>query len=154
MEILDIANKSEKKIYVDPKKSNFKSYKNVRLFKPNLIEFENSYASKNESIERIGFELKNEINAEILLITQGPKGVSLYSGKDYHHIITKARKVHDVSGAGDTVISTFSLSDICEATPRESAILANFAAGRVCEEVGVMPINIKMLDEILGYDRN
>ena len=94
------------------------------------------------------------INAEILLITQGPKGVSLYSGKDYHHIITKARKVHDVSGAGDTVISTFSLSDICEATPRESAILANFAAGRVCEEVGVMPINIKMLDEILGYDRN
>ena len=152
--ILDIANKSEKKIYVDPKKSNFKSYKNVRLFKPNLIEFENSYASKNESIERIGFELKNEINAEILLITQGPKGVSLYSGKDYHHIITKARKVHDVSGAGDTVISTFSLSDICEATPRESAILANFAAGRVCEEVGVMPINIKMLDEILGYDRN
>ena len=152
--ILDIANKSEKKIYVDPKKSNFKSYKNVRLFKPNLIEFENSYASKNESIERIGFELKNEINAEILLITQGPKGVSLYSGKDYHHIITKARKVHDVSGAGDTVISTFSLSDICEATPRESAILANFAAGRVCEEVGVMPINIKMLDEILGYNRN
>ena len=49
---------------------------------------------------------------------------------------------------------SFSLSDICEATPEESAILANFAAGRVCEEVGVMPINIKMLDEILGYDRN
>ena len=88
------------------------------------------------------------------MVTEGSKGVSLFDGKEYYHIPTKARKVHDVSGAGDTVISTFTLSDICGSTPKESAILANFAAGRVCEEVGVIPINITMLDEIFGYTRN
>ena len=152
--ILDLARKLDKNIYVDPKKDNFKSYLNVRLFKPNLIEFESAYRIKDKSIRSSGFHLKNEIAAELLLITEGSKGVSLFDGKEYYHIPTKARKVHDVSGAGDTVISTFTLSDVCGSTPKESAILANFAAGRVCEEVGVIPINITMLDEIFGYTRN
>ncbi len=152
--ILDLARELDKNIYVDPKKDNFKSYLNVRLFKPNLIEFESAYRTKDKSIRSSGFHLKNEIAAELLLVTEGSKGVSLFDGKEYYHIPTKARKVHDVSGAGDTVISTFTLSDICGSTPKESAILANYVAGRVCEEVGVIPINITMLDEIFGYTRN
>ena len=78
-------------------------YKNVRLFKPNLIEFKNAYAV-NESLEVAGFKLKNELNADILMITRSADGVSLFNGSDYHHIPTKARQVHDVSGAGDYII--------------------------------------------------
>ena len=152
--ILDMSQVADKNVYVDPKKNNFKSYVNVRLFKPNLIEFESVFPKGDESIKSKGFCLKKEIMTELLLITEGPKGASLFDGKEYYHIPTKARKVHDVSGAGDTVISTFTLSDICGSTPKESAILANYAAGRVCEEVGVIPISIKMLDEIFGYKRN
>ena len=147
--IIDAANNAGKPVYVDPKESNFNAYKNVRLFKPNLSEFKNAYI-EDESLEVAGFQFKHEINAEILMITRGADGVSLFDGSDYHHFPTKARLVHDVSGAGDTVIATFTLSDICGASPEESVTLSNYAAGRVCEEVGVVPISLKMLDEMLS----
>jgi bifunctional ADP-heptose synthase (sugar kinase/adenylyltransferase) len=85
------------------------------------------------------------------MITRGAEGVSLFDGSDYHHIPTKARRVHDVSGAGDTVISTFALSDLCGATTEESVTLSNYAAGRVCEEVGVVPISLDLLNEMLDH---
>ena len=148
--LIQTANNAGKPVYVDPKESNFNAYKNVRLFKPNLLEFKNSYIN-NESLEVAGFQFKDEINAEILMITRGADGVSLFDGSDYHHFSTKARLVHDVSGAGDTVIATFTLSDICGASPKESVTLSNYAAGRVCEEVGVVPISLEMLDEMLSH---
>jgi len=148
--LIEMANEAGTPVYVDPKKANFIAYKNARLFKPNLSEFKNAYA-ENESLEVAGFKLKNELNAEILMITRGADGVSLFDGSDYHHIPTKARRVHDVSGAGDTVIATFTLSDICGASPEESVELSNYAAGRVCEEVGVVPISLEMLNEMLDH---
>jgi rfaE bifunctional protein kinase chain/domain len=148
--IIKMAGEAGKPIYVDPKKANFIMYKNVRLFKPNLIEFKNAYAA-NESLEVAGFKLKNELNADILMITRSADGVSLFNGSDYHHIPTKARQVHDVSGAGDTVIAAFTLSDLCGATPEESVEISNYAAGRVCEEVGVVPISLDMLNEMLDH---
>ena len=148
-DIIKIANNANKPIYVDPKNSNFTSYKNVRLFKPNLVEFCEGFKSNQNSIEKDGFQLKKELNADMIFITQGSDGASLFENSVYHHIPTKARKVHDVSGAGDTVISTFALSDLCNADPKESAILSNYAAGRVCEEVGVVPITLNMLNEIV-----
>ena len=153
-EIIALANNSSKPIYVDPKNSNFKSFKNVRLFKPNLIEFFEGFDSNQSSIKNDGFQLKEELNADMVLITQGSDGASLFESSEYHHIPTKARKVHDVSGAGDTVISIFALSDLCDASPKESAILSNYAAGRVCEEVGVVPITLNMLNEIVENDRD
>ena len=152
-EIISLANNSSKPIYVDPKNSNFKSFKNVRLFKPNLIEFFEGFDSNHSSIKNDGFQLKEELNADMVFITQGSDGASLFESSEYHHIPTKARKVHDVSGAGDTVISIFALSDLCDANPKEAAVLSNYAAGRVCEEVGVVPITLNMLNEIVENDR-
>ena len=153
-EIISLANNSSKPIYVDPKNSNFKSFKNVRLFKPNLIEFFEGFDSNQSSIKNDGFQLKEELNADMVFITQGSDGASLFESSEYHHIPTKARKVHDVSGAGDTVISTFALSDLCDANPKEAAVLSNYAAGRVCEEVGVVPITLNMLNEIVENYRD
>ena len=85
------------------------------------------------------------------MITKGADGSSLFYNNEHFSIPTKAQNVHDVSGAGDTVISVFCLSDICGASPKESAYLSNFAAGRVCEEVGVVPISLSMLNEISNY---
>ena len=153
-EIINLANNTNKPIYVDPKKSNFTSFKNVRFFKPNLVEFCDGFDSNQNSIKKDGFQLKKELNADMIFITQGSDGASLFENSKYHHISTKARKVHDVSGAGDTVISTFTLSDLCDADPKESAILSNYAAGRVCEEVGVVPITLNMLNEIVENYRD
>ena len=151
--IINLVKDTDKPIYVDPKEKNFDLYKNVRLFKPNLSEFRSLY-KENTSLEKDGFNLKKNINADILMITRSADGVSLFVDSDYYDIPTKARSVHDVSGAGDTVIATFTLSDLCGATPKESVLLSNFAAGRVCEEVGVVPISLTMLNEMIEHHNN
>ncbi len=147
--IIDCSKKNEVPVYVDPKFDNYSSYKGVRLFKPNLIEY--NAIAKEEDLGRLpesGFHFKEYINSEILLLTLGPSGMSLYFDGMHDLIPTKARDVFDVSGAGDTVIATFALNDVCGLKPIESATIANLAAGRVCEDVGVSPITI---DSLIGF---
>jgi len=136
-------------VYVDPKKDHYFEYKDVRLFKPNSVEFKQSM-NQNVTVESAN-ELRHQLNADYILITIGADGMLLITDEGHFKIPTKARAVHDVSGAGDTVISLFTLADLSGASPEEAAILANLAAGRVCEEVGVMPINLDMLNEIFNH---
>ena len=151
--IISTGNESNTPIYVDPKHRNFNCYKNVRMVKPNLNEFR-SYVGANALLSESGFRLKNELNADIVLVTKGAEGIALFHDDQHEAITTKARAVHDVSGAGDTVIGTFALNDVCGALPKESAVLANLAAGRVCEEVGVFPISREAFKDILNHHYN
>ena len=148
--IINKANESTVPIYVDPKYQNFSCYKNVRMVKPNLNEFR-SYVGEDALLHESGFRLKNELNSDILLVTKGAEGISLFYDDQHKSISTNARAVHDVSGAGDTVVGTFALNDICGVSPPESAVLANLAAGRVCEEVGIFPITREAFKDILDH---
>lgn len=136
-------------IFVDPKFENFMEYQQVTFFKPNIKEAQQAMAKSfdtDRNIEAFGLELLDRINAENLLLTRGAKGVSLFEkGRKITHIPTLARKVADVSGAGDTVIATLSAAYIGGASKIEAAALANKAAGIVVEEVGIIPINISKL---------
>jgi len=139
-------------IYADPKFDNFFSYKEVMLVKPNLDEASRAVGASfsfEENLEQAGTALREKLKCKMLLITKGKKGISLFDESGHHPIPTKARKVHDVSGAGDTVIATFCLAHLSGATPKEAATVANYAAGRVCEEVGVVPITKENLHEII-----
>jgi bifunctional ADP-heptose synthase (sugar kinase/adenylyltransferase) len=60
-------------------------------------------------------------------------------------IKTRARKVADVSGAGDTVISTIAVAIIGGASVNDAVMISNFAAGLVVEEVGIVPIDKELL---------
>ncbi len=137
-------------VYVDPKKRHFSTFAGARLFKPNLSEFFSSVDDETD-FETAGEFFRSKNGFELLLITLGEKGMSLFSEDELFQIATKAREVHDVSGAGDTVIATFALSDVCGSDPGESARLSNLAAGRVCEEVGVIPIDKDSLMEIVNH---
>ena len=139
-------------IYADPKFDNFFSFKEVTLVKPNLDEVSRAVGASlpfEENFEQSGSALREQLKCDILLITKGEKGMSLIDESGHHPIPTIARKVHDVSGAGDTVIATFCLAHLTGASPKEAAIVANYAAGRVCEEVGVVPITRENLHEII-----
>jgi D-beta-D-heptose 7-phosphate kinase/D-beta-D-heptose 1-phosphate adenosyltransferase len=73
----------------------------------------------------------------VLLITLGELGMLLCQrGQKPFHIPTVAQEVFDVSGAGDTVISTFTLAVAAGASPIEAAIFSNHAAGIVVGKVG------------------
>ena len=86
--------------------------------------------------------MREKLNAKYVLLTRGEKGMSLFSAEDrFDSIPTKARKVADVSGAGDTVIATLSMALAAGGDIKEAATIANLAAGLVCEEVGIVPID-------------
>ena len=88
-----------------------------------------------------------------LLITLGPNGMALFeNGEKPLHIPTRAREVFDVSGAGDTVIASFTLALVSGATPEEAAILSNHAAGVVVAKVGTAPVYTEELIESFSSD--
>jgi D-glycero-beta-D-manno-heptose-7-phosphate kinase len=81
--------------------------------------------------------LLNELRPALLLITLGDQGMLLCQrGDKPFHIPTVAKEVFDVSGAGDTVIGSFTLAIAAGASPVEAAIFSNHAAGVVVGKVG------------------
>jgi D-beta-D-heptose 7-phosphate kinase/D-beta-D-heptose 1-phosphate adenosyltransferase len=127
-------------ITVDPKETHFRNYRRVSLITPNQFEAGGAMGRRIEdekSLLEVGWEIMRLLESDALLITQGADGMSLFE-KDggFSHFPTAARKVYDVTGAGDTVISAFTLALSAGATMAEAAQLANHAAGIVIREVG------------------
>jgi len=152
-DVIDLANQQARIITVDPKFDNFFEYKSVTLFKPNRKEAEAALGIKinsDEALKNACQYLIERLQCQALLITLGPRGMCLMDleGK-FLQIPTKARKVHDVSGAGDTVISTLTLALAAGANLKEAITIANYAAGAVCSEVGVVPIELAKLKETI-----
>ncbi len=147
--VIELATEHDKIISVDPKFINFKKFQNVTIFKPNKKESEDILGMRiitDDDISKAGKELLNLLNAKYILLTLGEKGIALFEkGKDEIRIPTKARKVADVSGAGDTVISTITYALASGATIKEAAYFSNYAAGIVCEEVGIAPVEKEKL---------
>jgi rfaE bifunctional protein kinase chain/domain len=143
-------------ITVDPKFNNFFSFKGVTLFKPNTKEAERALGisiTSDSTVEQAGRLLFERLGCRHILITRGEQGMTLFhDSQRVEHIRTKARKVHDVSGAGDTVISTLVFAMTGGAGLEESAMLANYAAGVVCGEVGVVPIEREHLIAVIEQD--
>lgn len=146
-EIISLSRKFKKPIYVDPKFHNFFEFRDVTVFKPNRKETADILAMKidgEESVKEAGRILIDKLNCEYLVLTRGEKGMMLFDKEKNKTVIlnipTKARRVADVSGAGDTVISTIAVMLAGGANIIEAVMLANQAAGIVCEEVGIIPI--------------
>jgi len=149
---ISIARKNNKPVYVDPKFHNFFEYKDVTVFKPNRKETADILAMKIDgetSVKEAGRKLMDKLNCGYLVLTRGEKGMMLFDKEKNKTVIlnipTKARRVADVSGAGDTVISTIAVMLAGGANIIEAVMLANQAAGIVCEEVGIIPIYKKAL---------
>ena len=153
-EIISIANSKNIPIGVDPKRKNFLAYKNVTLFKPNLKELKEGIgiSTKDNSIEeiiKVVDVLQSKINCRYVMTTLSERGVLIkdYETNTFHHIPAHLRKIADVSGAGDTVLSVAMLCLVCNQEAYNIAALSNLAGGLVCEEIGAVPINKERLFE-------
>ena len=154
--VISIANKKNILVTVDPKFDNFFEYKNVTVFKPNRKETEAVLGSRIKSdsdISSAGKELLDKLKSKYVLLTLGEGGIAVFEkGNKEKRMPTKARKVADVSGAGDTVISTLTIGLAAGADIYEASVLANYAAGIVCGEVGIVPIEKEKLFETVLKD--
>ncbi len=150
-EVIAVALKYGKIIAVDPKFNHFFDYKNVTVFKPNRREVEEVLGGRiisAEEIEQAGKRLLEILKPQNVLMTRGEDGMSLFeTGGAITHLRSTAEKVRDVSGAGDTVISTLTMSLAGGATISEASALANCAAGVVVGSVGIVPIQLADLVE-------
>lgn len=158
-EVISVARKYNKIVTVDPKFNNFFEYKNVTVFKPNRREVEEVLGGRIKTIEEIeqaGRKLLGLLSAQNVLLTRGEDGMSLFeSNGEISHYETVANNVQDVSGAGDTVISTLTMALASGAPPREACGLANCAGGVVVGEVGIVPIQpADLIEAALRLSRN
>ncbi len=149
--IVPLAKRYKKTIAVDPKEDHLSFYKGVTLITPNAQEASRATGIKLHSkrtIEETGRALLKKLKCKMALITLGEQGMVLFKEhKRPHFIPTIAQDVYDVSGAGDTVISAFSLSLASGAKDVEAAHIANCAAGIVVGKVG---IEVVTQDELIA----
>lgn len=151
-EVVNIAKENNIAVGVDPKKKNFLTYKDVTLFKPNLKELREGLdiTTKGDTIEDIiqaADSLQKQLNCRYIMTTLSERGVLI---KDYEtgihiHLPAHLRKIADVSGAGDTVLSAAMLCLVSEQNAYTIAAISNLAGGLVCEETGVVPVNRERL---------
>lgn len=141
-----LANEKGIPTLVDPKKRNFLAYSDVTFFKPNLKEFKEGvkfdFDSNNEKelITSARCFLSDQ-KMDNIMVTMAEKGVMILNKNKQHLIPAEIRKIADVSGAGDTVISVCALTLALGIEPKLVAGMANLAGGLVCEHSGVVPID-------------
>jgi len=142
--VVAAAREHGKPVAVDPKFNNFFDYSGVTVFKPNRREVEEVLGGKLktvEDVERAGRRLLEALRAENVLLTRGEEGMSLFRADGtVTHLPTTADVVLDVSGAGDTVISTLTMALVAGADITEACVMANCAGGVVVGAVGIVPI--------------
>jgi len=105
----------------------------------------------DRDLEIVGKELLERLEARSILITRGEKGMALFHATGELDLLpTVAKKVYDVTGAGDTVIAVFVSAVAAGANLTEAAIISNCAAGIVVGEIGTASVSKDKLIEELG----
>ncbi len=121
-------------------------FKGVTLVKQNTAETAAAVGYQLDcqaAVERAGCDLLEKLQAQAVLITRGPEGMSLFlqDGAVHHIPVTNRSEVFDVTGAGDTVVATLALALAAGAPLLEAAIIANYAAGIVVRKLGTATTN-------------
>jgi len=164
--MITLAHSRKKIITVDPKEENFQYYQGATCITPNRKELENAIRNlkikdttnrfkinydrlfTDKDIDLAAREIIRYLDLESLLVTLGEHGMRLFEkGGFITQIPTVAQEVFDVSGAGDTVIATLTTALSIKASIRDSARLANLAAGIVVGKIGVATVSPKELLE-------
>jgi len=151
--VVPLARRRGKVISVDPKEEHFRYYRGISVITPNNHEASKAVGFKitdGATLERAGRKLLGMLDCTIALITLGENGMAVFQkAKPMKQIPTVAQEVFDVSGAGDTVIASYTLSLASGVDPIRSAHIANCAAGIVVGKVGIAVVTPQeLLDRI------
>ena len=136
--MIEIANKHNKRILLDPKGNDYSKYKNATMLTPNKSELRDAVGDWNneEELQEKALKLKEKLKLENLLVTRSEEGMSLFSKNGVTSYPTVAQEVYDVSGAGDTVIGTLALMLANNIAIEDAVLIANIAAGIVVGKLG------------------
>jgi D-beta-D-heptose 7-phosphate kinase/D-beta-D-heptose 1-phosphate adenosyltransferase len=166
--LIESARRAGLPIVVDPKGGDYSRYRGASLIKPNLSELEQfagrlfASAGANDKQDRVpwgsrdileaGNRLAAELDGTAVLLTQGADGMTLFRRgvQPWHQPAAMVRPVFDVTGAGDTVVSTIALALACGASLVQAMRLANLAAGIVVGKLGTSVVDAAELRTALA----
>ncbi len=140
---------------VDPKVEHMDFYSGVTVITPNHLEASHAAGflpTQEVAIKKIGQALLSRLRCEAVVITRGEEGMSIFekTGRAWT-IPAVARQVFDVTGAGDTVVSTLALALSAKVPLPEAAALANQTAGLVVGKVGTATVTPAQLREVFSH---
>ncbi len=130
---------------VDPRPQNKSLYRGASLMTPNEKEAKAMHPA--ESLEKLGWAIKRELELESLVITLGPRGMALFE-KDLRIYPARAKQVYDVSGAGDTVVAALTACRLLGVDWDTACEFANLCAGIVVGKLGTSTVE---KEEVLSY---
>jgi len=147
-DVIKISNNNNIPIFVDPKGLDWGKYEYTNLITPNIKEAETVLGKKlvnDQDFEMAGEKICSTYNIEACLITRGGDGMSFFCKNNTFHLKSNAKEIFDVSGAGDTVISTMATGLVMNLTYKQAAEFSNRAAGIVVGHIGTSAITIREL---------
>jgi len=137
--IIKISIQNNKVIIADPKKIDLSSYEGVNIITPNQKEITDAANEKflnEKNLIKFAKNIVKKYNIKNILITRSEKGMILVNDKSINKIKANAKKIIDVTGAGDTVIATLALMLTLKLSVDESIKISNYAAGLVIAKSG------------------
>lgn len=153
--IIHLAKAHNIPVLVDPKGNDFSIYHGATLLTPNLSEFETIVGKcldENQLITKAQ-QLIEELALDALLITRGEQGMTLLRhNQQALHLPARAHEVFDVTGAGDTVISTLAAALAAGVDLTEAVALSNLAASIVVAKLGTACISAPELRRAIQKD--
>lgn len=150
------AKKRHLPVFVDPKGIDFGKYRGADYCTPNLKELSGAIGGAlltcEEEIQEAAISLCENCGLENLIVTRSEKGISYVNGKTHekHDFPAIAKEVSDVTGAGDTVISTMTMACSAGIDIDTCCILANLAASIVVSKFGAAVATLDELREELS----
>ncbi|MFD2442771.1 D-glycero-beta-D-manno-heptose-7-phosphate kinase [Bacillus sp. CGMCC 1.16607] len=151
--VIHTANQHDIPIIIDPKGNDWSKYTNATMVTPNLKELSGIIGRKlsntDEVIHQYGPELRKRFAFDYLLVTRSDKGMSLVGEDKIIHIPTLAKEIFDVSGAGDTVVSTIAAFIGIGAQIDDAVKISNLAARIVIGKLGTYAVrDFELLDQL------
>jgi len=153
--LIQLANKANIPVLIDPKGNDFSIYQNATIITPNLAEFEAivGHCNNEETLIERGLKLIADLNLKALLITRSENGMTLLRPSlPEMHIPARASEVFDVTGAGDTVISTLATALAANLPIEKAVMLANLAASIVVGKLGTATISATELCRAVAFE--
>lgn len=155
-QLIEAAHSAGRRVVVDPKGRDYSRYAGADLVTPNRAELAEATGMKvgtEEQIVAAMRALRDAHGFHAVLVTRSEDGMTLIEEDRVHHFPAEAEEVHDVSGAGDTVVSTLSAAMATGRPLPVAARLANIAAGIVVGKVGTAVVREEELTEALTPER-
>ena len=158
-QMIQSARKAEKKVLVDPSlTSDYSKYQCATVITPNRKETSSAVGFEiinAESADKAAEELAQKFKLDAVVITLDKEGAYLRTEDISQIIPTRSRSVYDVTGAGDMVLATLSITLAAGFDYKTAVQLSNITGGIAVEKFGTVTVTIEeVADEIVRQGKS